>query len=97
MIKVVIKVVTSWQVIAAATLFIVILVLLFSDRSKVNLFKSKKVTKEKRAFTRKKKDNNDKQTKNSTNRKEEPGKLYVPDSTYEILKKEGIMHNHDDN
>lgn len=90
MFEIIIEVLTDWQVIAAATLFILILVLLFSDKSTVNFSKTRK------AVRKKKKSTKDKQTENSPVHKDEPGKLYVPDSTYEILKKEGIMHSHDD-
>lgn len=96
MIGIIIEVLSNWQVIAAATLFILILVLLFSDKSTVSFSKPRKPARKKKALTKKKKSTKDKQTENSPVHKDEPGKLYVPDSTYEILKKEGIMHSHDD-
>ncbi len=86
--NIIFKVLTSWQVVLISGIFITVLLLLFPvyEKKLINKMKNKNKPPRKDQFSRTINPESNKL------RKEEPGKLYVPDSTYEVLKKEKLVH-----
>lgn len=81
MVKILIEVFTDLKFIIAFVFFISIITLLFYRPNK------RKSKRKKKKFIKSKVEESQVKVV-----KDEPGKLYVPDSTYEILKNEGLMH-----
>lgn len=85
MIDTILKIFTDWRFITSFIVFLVIITLLFFK----NEFKIKLNFKKKNRKT-------EESNKKSQIEDDEPGKLIVPNSTYEILDKAGLIHSRED-
>lgn len=85
--KIILNVLTDIRFIISFIAFFLVITVLFYSQNRLGFKRNIKKSKRKKQAP---------QIEPDTPKKDEPGKLYVPDSTYEILKKEGIMHNVDE-
>lgn len=82
MVDIVGSLIKDWKFLLALVLFIGVMTALFYKHDGIKIKrvkKSRKIVSKKQVEIKVPED--------------EPGKLYVPDSTYDILKKEGLMHS----